>query len=171
MLCQLSWWIETAYVTEIQTEVGTAAEARWSADKSLCKGRPRLGSSPAQRTIVFGAASTVLMSWRVLPRRAAAVAAVVKLDRPFSLKVRSTNKVKDKWQDRTIRKKHSCAQNGSFTMVLIWILFGSHLHGSWCFSCVTLESGSPYANQPFFVSFNLTCPGCLAHLWSKYKYS
>lgn len=99
-------------VTEIQTEVETAAEAGWSTEKTLCPARPRLGPSPAQRTIVSSAPSTVLMSWFVLPQRVAAAAAaagagaapaaaagaagaaaaaagaggavVVKLERPFS---------------------------------------------------------------------------------------
>lgn len=76
-------------VTEIQTEVETAAEAGWSTEKTLCPARPRLGPSPAQRTIVSSAPSTVLMSWFVLPQRVAAAAAaagavVVKLERLFN---------------------------------------------------------------------------------------
>lgn len=85
MLCQLSCSIEIVCATAIQTEVETAAEAGWSTERSLCAARPRLGPSPAQRTIVSGAPSTVLMSWFVLPERAA-VALVVELERPRSLR-------------------------------------------------------------------------------------
>lgn len=62
----------------------------WSTKKTLCPARPRLSSSPAQRTIVSSAVSTTLRSWFVLPHRTD-VAVVVKRDRPFSPQVRNAN--------------------------------------------------------------------------------
>lgn len=54
--------------------------------------------------IVFSVVSTILRSWFVLPQRAA-VAVVVRLDRPFSLQVRNTNSCKSR-RDKTLLYSH-----------------------------------------------------------------
>ncbi len=102
------------------TEVETAVEHGWSTEKTLCPVRPRLHPTPAQRTIVFIAASTILMSWFVLPRRAA-VAVVVKLDRPFSLHARGTNDS----MDAQYTKTPLCSHLSDPLLYLSW--FESHL--------------------------------------------
>lgn len=112
--------------------------------------------------IVFSVVSTILRSWFVLPQRAA-VAVVVKLDRPFSLQVRNTNSCKSR------RDKNTAVLppfQHSLYLSLVWIPFVSHLHGSWSFTCMC--PGSFHAN--LFASFSLTCLG-FAHGWVRVPFS